>query len=39
LNEVQYKKVRDVLDKEPTQMDNNQGQKIDFVITNAKNKA
>jgi hypothetical protein len=37
LNEVQYKKVKEFLDKEPTHLIANQGSQIDFVITNANN--
>lgn len=37
LNEVQYKKVREYLDKEPTHLITNQGSQIDFVITTAAN--
>lgn len=37
LNEVQYKKVKEFLDKEPTHLVANQGSQIDFVITNANN--
>jgi hypothetical protein len=36
LNEVQYKKVREVLDKEPTHLVGHQGSN-DMVITNASN--
>ena len=35
LNEVQYKKVREVLDKEPTHLTGHQGSN-DIVITNAQ---
>lgn len=37
LNEVQYRKVKEFLDKEPTHLIANQGSQIDFVITNANN--
>ena len=37
LNEVQYRKVKEFLDKEPTHLIANQGAQIDFVITNANN--
>ena len=37
LNEVQYKKVKEYLDKEPTHLMANQGSQIDFVITTAAN--
>ncbi len=35
LNEVQYKKVKEYLDKEPSHLMQNMGSQIDFVITNA----
>ena len=37
LNEVQYKKVKEYLDKEPTHLIVNQGSQRDFVITTAAN--
>ena len=35
LNEFQYKKVREYLDKEPSHLSQNLGSQKDFVITTA----